>query len=466
MKKLKRLSLILFLIGFAVLSTSCVKRRMAYLEREKIAKENPGKKITATSEKFYPDNIVDYSTDEFIKWYKDLKAPPKLVLASQQNPKSLTKSEMVNDFEYLFEELKENYPFFGVLKRKYEIDFLANHDTYLKRVKKCKTDEEFIKVLAEIMADLKNYHAKIADSAYVDQTLAYYSQNWNQPSIYYEFLNLNRQVVRNRYGLAGVQSKTRHGQIKRKQESTNPTEESKNLSLESHGNLAILKIKQMGDFSNKEEDEKVLDEFLRNKHMYKALVIDIRDNVGGNMEYWQNFLIPKLSKNPKQVVNHMFFKDSDKIRLQLMDDTLNMESLSNVDISGIKLDHAEDLKDFSYYIKNVIAIEPDESEKDNGYEGKIFLLVDEDVFSAAEGFASFIKHTEFATIVGSQTGGDGITLGVINSVLPNSGLVFTYTNTLGYDPTGEINEENPTTPDIESPSYRESIEMIENMVNN
>ena len=199
MKKLKRLSLILILIGFAVLSTSCVKRRMAYLEREKIAKENPGKKITASSEKFYPDNIVDYSTDEFIKWYKNLKAPPRLVLASQQNPKSLTKSEMVNDFEYLFEELKENYPFFGVLKRKYEIDFLANHDTYLKRVKDCKTDEEFIKVLTEIMADLNNYHAKIADSAYVDQTLAYYSQNWNQPSIYYEFLNLNRQVVRNRY---------------------------------------------------------------------------------------------------------------------------------------------------------------------------------------------------------------------------------------------------------------------------
>lgn len=200
--------------------------------------------------------------------------------------------------------------------------------------------------------------------------------------------------------------------------------------------------------------------------MYKALIIDIRDNVGGNMDYWQRFLLPKLSKNPKQVVNHMFFKDTEKIKLFLNDETLNMESLDNVDISGIKLDHSEDLKDFAYYIKDTIAITPDESKKDNGYEGEIFLLVDEDVFSAAEGFASFIKNTEFATIVGSQTGGDGITLGVINSVLPNSGLVFTYTNTLGYDPKGQINEENPTTPDIESASYRQSIEIIENIVNN
>lgn len=466
MKKLKKLSLIFMLIGLAILNTSCVKRRMAQLEREKIAKENPGKKITSLTEDFYPDNITEFTTEEFIKWYKDLKAPPKLVLASQEHPKKLSKSEMVNDFEYLFKELEENYPFFEVLKRKYDIDFLANHDTYLKRVKECKTDEEFIKTMSEIMADLNNYHAKIADSAYVDQTLSYYSQNWNQPSIYYEFLNLNRQVVRNRYGLAGVQSKASHGQIKRKQNKTQASDESPNLALESQGDLAILKIKQMGDLTNKEADEKVLDEFLKNKHMYKALVIDIRDNVGGNMEYWQNFLIPRLSKNPKQVVNHMFFKDSDKIRLLLTDDTLNMESLSNVDISSIKLDHAEDLEDFSYYIKDVIAIDPNESQKDNGYEGKIFLLVDEDVFSAAEGFASFIKHTEFATIVGTQTGGDGITLGVINSVLPNSGLVFTYTNTLGYDPTGEINEENPTTPDIESSSYRQSLEIIENMINN
>lgn len=219
----------------------------------------------------------------------------------------------------------------------------------------------------------------------------------------------------------------------------------------------------MGDMNN-EKDQKVLDEFLRNKHMYKALVIDIRNNVGGNMEYWQSFLLPKLTKNPKQVINHMFFKDSAKTRLLLQDNTLNMENLSNVDITGIRLDHAEDLKDFAYYIKDTITINPDETKRDNGYEGPIFLLVDENVFSAAEGFASFIKHTEFATIVGTQTGGDGITLGVINSVLPNSGLVFTYTNTLGYDPSGEINEEDPTKPDIESASYRQSIETIENMI--
>ena len=48
--------------------------------------------------------------------------------------------------------------------------------------------------------------------------------------------------------------------------------------------------------------------------------------------------------------------------------------------------------------------------------------------------------------------------------MPNSGLVFTYTNTLGYDPAGKINEENPTTPDIISNSYRDSLTTIDKLL--
>ena len=90
--------------------------------------------------------------------------------------------------------------------------------------------------------------------------------------------------------------------------------------------------------------------------------------------------------------------------------------------------------------------------------------MDEGVFSAAEGFANFMKYSNTATLIGQSTGGDGITLGVINSVMPKSGFVFTYTNTLGYDPAGKINEENPTSPDIISKSYRDSLTTIEKLM--
>lgn len=100
---------------------------------------------------------------------------------------------------------------------------------------------------------------------------------------------------------------------------------------------------------------------------FEKEIFDAADKLRGNIEYWQRFLMPKLSKNPKQVVNHMFFKDSPKTRLLLQDNTLNMENLSNVDITGIRLDHGEDIKDFAFHIKDTITINPDESKRDNGY---------------------------------------------------------------------------------------------------
>ena len=38
---------------------------------------------------------------------------------------------------------------------------------------------------------------------------------------------------------------------------------------------------------------------------------------------------------------------------------------------------------------------------------KIFLLVDESVYSASETFAMFCKENELATLIGETTGGDG-----------------------------------------------------------
>jgi len=213
-----------------------------------------------------------------------------------------------------------------------------------------------------------------------------------------------------------------------------------------------------------DKDSKIIEGFLKNKDIYKALIIDIRGNTGGNYDYWKNFLLPKLVVRQKSVTNRMFIKDSEKSKLIFEDETINVERIKNVDLSAIDLDYREDIDNFDYYIKEDITINPDKTDDLYGFDKPIFLLVDEKVFSAAEGFANFMKYSSQATLVGVTTGGDGITLGVINSVMPNSGLVFTYTNTLGYDPKGAINQENPTNPDIISNSYKNSITTIEKMV--
>lgn len=450
------------ILVFMLINTSCAKRRLDQLETRRTQTIASDGGYNGTDDVFYPDNIDKYNVETYLKWYKDLQNPPKLQLPNPESPKPLTNQEMVEDFNYVFNELKSNYPFFKVLKRDYNIDFLGSYDKYLKRIESAKTDQEFIDEMTGIMGELNNYHARIADTAYVENTLKYYSKNWNTPSIYYEFLKMNKQVVRNRYNLQGEQTSSDGEKVQKRSMPFINKNKASNLSLEMPAEgIALLKVNAMVDPEKFSEDEDVLNEFLRNKHLYKVLIIDIRQNYGGNMDYWQKFLLPKILKSPKSVTNHLFFKNSDRAKLILADDTLNVQKLKDVDISGVKLNHSSDLKDFDYYIKDTITINPDESEKEYGFDGNIYLMVDKAVFSAAEGMASFMKHSDAAQLVGETTGGDGITLGVINDVMPNSGLVFTYTNTLGYAPDGSINAEKRTVPDIESSSFKNSIETIE-----
>lgn len=56
---------------------------------------------------------------------------------------SLTEKEKIDDFEYLYKTIIENYPFLDVNKRIHSVDWEANKDSYLAMVKDTKTDLEF-----------------------------------------------------------------------------------------------------------------------------------------------------------------------------------------------------------------------------------------------------------------------------------------------------------------------------------
>ncbi len=87
----------------------------------------------------------------------------------------------------------------------------------------------------------------------------------------------------------------------------------------------------------------------------------------------------------------------------------------------------------------------------SGFDGKVWLLVSNQVYSAAEAFTVFCKDTGFATIVGTETGGDGIGIDPVYFMLPNSGLLIRYSPLFGLNPDGSSNEEYGSTPDIISP---------------
>lgn len=467
MKKKNKLSLLVLV--FLILFSSCAQRRIDYLNQRKdiiLSEKKPKEKKIV---KFNPDQIDEFkSTDDYLTWYKSLDGPCKLVFKDKKDQKELSQEERVEDFNYLFNQIRDNYPFFGILKRQYGIDFLGNYSRYLNEVKFCKSDQEFQKIMQNIMADLHNDHATIADEEYVKETLEYYSHFWKDPSMYYEFLTMNKESVRDRYNIKGVQS-SQIGKEKSKKKSGYKKTSLETLTEDNGENLqtkiikpglGLVRVNEMLAEYELFDDMEKLDEFLENNPNLKALIIDIRQNSGGNIEYWQNYLLPRLIEKKVSVENHMFFRDGMRTKMLLQSEDISYENIENVNLANMDLNHKEDLENFSYYSKDDIEISP---LKENKFKGNLYLLVDEGVYSAAEGLANFCKNTKIAKLVGHKTGGDGITLGVINDVLPNSGLVFTYTNTLGYAPDGSINEEEKTNVDIVTESLNESIDTIKKL---
>lgn len=467
MKKKSKLSLLVLV--FLILFSSCAQRRIDYLNQRKdiiLSEKKPKEKKII---KFNPDQIDEFkSTDDYLTWYKSLDGPCQLVFKDKKDQKELSQEERVEDFNYLFNQIRDNYPFFGILKRQYGIDFLGNYSRYLNEVKFCKSDQEFQKIMQNIMADLHNDHATIADEEYVKETLEYYSHFWKDPSMYYEFLTMNKESVRDRYNIKGVQS-SQIGKEKSKKKSGHKKTSLETLTEDNGENLqtkiikpglGLVRVNEMLAEYELSDDMEKLDEFLENNPNLKALIIDIRQNSGGNIEYWQNYLLPRLIEKKVSVENHMFFRDGMRTKMLLQSEDISYENIENVNLANMDLNHKEDLENFSYYSKDDIEISP---LKENKFKGNLYLLVDEGVYSAAEGLANFCKNTKIAKLVGHKTGGDGITLGVINDVLPNSGLVFTYTNTLGYAPDGSINEEEKTNVDIVTESLNESIDTIKKL---
>jgi len=63
------------------------------------------------------------------------------------------------------------------------------------------------------------------------------------------------------------------------------------------------------------------------------------------------------------------------------------------------------------------------------FHGQIWMLVDENVFSAANQVAAFYKDTGFATLVGETTGGVSGSPAAASSnyfILPNTGIIVRY----------------------------------------
>ncbi len=341
----------------------------------------------------------------------------------------------LEDLDILYEDLEENYPFFNVNKRLQGKNWLDNKKKHKKLIKNTKNDAEFFVAMERILDDLNDSNLQILSGDDFE---------WNYKNTY-EHLVKSDNV--NNFAIYGA-LRNRHVMYRYLFEGIENTKLYSVDNLETKvlkdNEIAYMKIKAMAGFEELESDYNKMKIFLKDVEEYDKLIIDIRGNGGGEDDYWKG-LVELLTDKPLEAKYYSFFKgghrfDRDAYKVE------GVTTIKQLDDEILKGFPEEIKTDFSFYKINDIKINPLDG---INFKSKIYLLVDGDVNSQAENFASFAKDTSFATLVGETTGGNKVFEDIPIIYLRNSKFAVSYSRELGINADGTINMETKTTPNIE-----------------
>lgn len=351
--------------------------------------------------------------------------------------KELTKEEKVEDFEYMFKTIEEAYPFLEVNKRVNNVDWIANKEEYLEKVKNTKNDEEFIEAISEILSELNNGHTHLINS----MELYEHFKSTNNQTGWYDFLD-DEKVVGRYNSMNGNIESSKKPMVK-KDIITKDV-----VSKE----VGYIHLPQMygtyGEITEKdiESDMKKIDDYINTLKNYKALIIDIRGNSGGDDMYWRS-IVSKLISDDIESKGYLAFRNDSKVIKEYVEKReMETESIGNLPKELLGNSPKEVMTAFSEFMESTVAIESDTNSK---FEGNIYLLVDDVVYSSAESFSIFCKESGFATLIGEKTGGDGGGMDPVLFNLENSGLIVRMASDMYLTGKGICNEEFKTTPDYE-----------------
>lgn len=113
----------------------------------------------------------------------------------------LTNEQKIQDFEFLYKTVVENYPFLEVNKRTTGVDWVANKELYLERIQKA----HFETVLGATIGDLNNRHTELLDEYETEFFRNAYGENKEMgywAGMYFDVLN--HPKVLQRYKFRGI----------------------------------------------------------------------------------------------------------------------------------------------------------------------------------------------------------------------------------------------------------------------
>lgn len=391
----------------------------------------------------------------------------------------LAPKDYIEDFEFVYDTLEKYYPYFEVNKNLNNINRLKNKNYYKDYIGQAINDQDFYFKMNEILMDLNDGHTELIDEfSGIYMYLIYYSSprfDWRSDlATLYE-----KEKVRKRYNITNeniknyidnyyLQAKNtsyndlafyylNNGYFNLNSSNLDNIFMSDNVTTTDiiNNEVAYIKIYSMLNEDRRINDEIIIEEYLEKIKNYPLLLIDLRGNGGGDSRYWQSFLLPKIIGQDYSQTNYSFIKGGKLFSRIISQENYHPNVNNFLENSNFPNKTIKILDNFDYYTTIYQKVSP--SKNSINYKGKIYLLVDENVFSSSEMLASFAKETGFATLIGEKTRGAGIGSDPMQVALPNTGYIMRFSKEIGTNSSGEINEIEKTNPDIEVDSSQEKI---------
>lgn len=420
-------------------------------------------------------------------------------LVIKDSDEQLKMEDFLYDFDYMMQTMEDTFPYFGIAERRFGVDIKALGIETRAMIEKYPYSLEGLAnelgISLEDMPELDEhifwsiiYHEFFSHFTQLGHNFAlhfrtynYYKPNYTTPlshyytpNNYYAFSNhISQKFYQEQNNLFNTLSEEKGALLRfifRDEPPFHLPDSIVETEIIHEDKIAYLKVSTFANFNitifNK------LRKFYSDIQNYEHLIIDIRDNIGGSTDLWRMLIMKPLWSDRNNMPNmplYAFYRGS-KLGKSLAEENIKIESqysrympesdgllttkeiIEGNDLSDI---NEVDLQDLAYGVKLNTSIGNIEwrhlqqvgvqNISDYPFNGKIWLLTNENNLSAASLFARHAKEMEFATLVGEQTGGAYSTYAV-HFTLPNTGIILRWDIDYLTDRYGRALNEFPTTP--------------------
>lgn len=379
----------------------------------------------------------------------------------------LTKEQMKEDADYLHQILRENFPYFHVIQRMTGVDLEKEYEACLAEIEAAETDMQFYLALDHwiekagglghltlfrpgmypFMVEIYKDYPEEREKGDMDRKKLYETYADEKAVSGYEAMGKLLEPLFEKVDAYYAQQEEAPGETEPEEQGWKTVE----TKILEPGKIAYIAVNSL-DMESYEEDKKVLFDFYGQVKDYDHVIFDFTQNGGGGMGYFNDLIAAPNTDKPLQANVYQFLMGGDYNRSFF--DFTELKPISELpDLPRLPDD---DRASFAAYADEPYVIEP--SGEGKLLNGKLWLLVSENVFSSSEYAAMLCKQTGFMTLVGTTTGGDGIGADPLPVVLPNSGLAVRYSSVYGTAADGTGSQEFGTEPDIASPEGESALD--------